>query len=395
MLLFAVPVYGDNTATYNGHKYQLFDESMTWSEAKAKCESLGGHLVTVTGAKETEIINELIKQGKKNYYWIGLKRDSSGNFSKWITGESASYTNWSGNDPNNYFGDESVVAIGREVYNPGDIALGWHDLPDDPGTKSDFDGVFNLSNAGFICEWDTITPETEKTKETEKRTETTTTNPAAKGTPYETYAGEGIPPLSRTVTEVKSTIITSPSEEIEGASYPLLQARATNVRKKKFRLAWNKLPGATKYVIYGNRCGRKNKYEFILETDKNFYVAKNLKKNKFYKYVVVAVMDEKVISVSKTVHVGLKNKKNPTNLIVNKNSVTLKTSGIGNTFQITGKIEGTNLKQHRKIRYETDNVNVATVNATGEIQAVGAGNCNVYAYAQNGVMAKIEVKVIN
>jgi len=64
-----------------------------------------------------------------------------------------------------------------------------------------------------------------------------------------------------------------------------------------------------------------------------------------------------------------------------------------NTFQLRCSIIGTKLKQHRKIKFETDNVKVATVNKKGLITAVGKGTCNVYAYAQNGVSARIVVSV--
>ena len=47
---------------------------------------------------------------------------------------------------------------------------------------------------------------------------------------------------------------------------------------------------------------------------------------------------------------------------------------------------------HRKVAWESDNVSVATVK-NGKITAVGKGSCYVYAYAQNGVSAKIKITV--
>lgn len=41
---------------FGGNQYQLFDVSMTWPEAKAYCESLGGHLATITSAEEQAYI---------------------------------------------------------------------------------------------------------------------------------------------------------------------------------------------------------------------------------------------------------------------------------------------------------------------------------------------------
>ncbi|HBZ02953.1 MAG TPA: hypothetical protein DEO83_03980, partial [Lachnospiraceae bacterium] len=45
------------------------------------------------------------------------------------------------------------------------------------------------------------------------------------------------------------------------------------------------------------------------------------------------------------------------------------------------------------VAYESSNPIVATVNSKGIIKAVGKGECEVYAYAQNGVSIKIKVKV--
>ena len=213
-------------------------------------------------------------------------------------------------------------------------------------------------------------------------------------TPYDNYTGQGLKPLTVSTSTMNTTITTSKSEEISGASYPLLQARAINVGTSSFRFKWNKITGATKYVVYGNKCGKRNKYEFLQETTKTFYKPRKLKKNSYYKFIVVAVKDDKVISVSKTVHVGLKPQQNPTRVKVNKNKITLKKTGAGSTFKIRTKVVGTSVKQHRAVKFETDNVNVAKVSNRGIVTAIGQGTCNIYAYAQNGISAKITVTVL-
>jgi uncharacterized protein YjdB len=48
---------------------------------------------------------------------------------------------------------------------------------------------------------------------------------------------------------------------------------------------------------------------------------------------------------------------------------------------------------HALLRWYSDNANVATVNAKGEIRAVAAGECTVYALAANGVRGAVKVKV--
>ncbi len=51
------------------------------------------------------------------------------------------------------------------------------------------------------------------------------------------------------------------------------------------------------------------------------------------------------------------------------------------------------LKNHRKLCYESSNTKVVKVNAKGKIKALKKGTATIYAYAQNGVAAKVKVKV--
>ena len=37
---------------YNGHYYKIYSSSWDWEKDKAFCESLGGHLVTITDPDE-------------------------------------------------------------------------------------------------------------------------------------------------------------------------------------------------------------------------------------------------------------------------------------------------------------------------------------------------------
>jgi hypothetical protein len=40
---------------WQGHRYQIIDTSMYWKDAKEYCESLGGHLVTITDEEEKNL----------------------------------------------------------------------------------------------------------------------------------------------------------------------------------------------------------------------------------------------------------------------------------------------------------------------------------------------------
>lgn len=139
---------------FGNHHYKRFDKPMTWEEAKKYCEKLGGHLVTITSEEEQEFVKEYIVPGKKNYYWMGAKRDESYHFSKWVTGESITYTHFDSGEPNNYMGTENVLVMYR-IPNPrggSDGYLKWNDLSETGYCNGE--EFFGKENSGFICEWD-------------------------------------------------------------------------------------------------------------------------------------------------------------------------------------------------------------------------------------------------
>lgn len=147
----------DDVTVFNGHSYHVYSK-FTWEEAEAYCESVGGHLVTITSQEEMNfIINELMNNTtNENCYWIGLQRN--GDSWKWITGEEFSYQNWAENEPNNYENkNENYVHLFGKEYTEGNgtkIVGTWNDVTNDGASyAADF---YDLSNFGYICEWDTV-----------------------------------------------------------------------------------------------------------------------------------------------------------------------------------------------------------------------------------------------
>ncbi len=142
------------TVISQGHTYQVIDQPLTFKKAKEYCEQRGGHLVTITNKMEEKVIEKLIKKGKKNSYWLGAKKNSAGNFSKWITGEKMTYTNFSSGQPDNFRGAETALMIYRQdnPNSPGDNSYYWNDIKAD-GTCGG-ETFFGKKNFGLICEWD-------------------------------------------------------------------------------------------------------------------------------------------------------------------------------------------------------------------------------------------------
>ena len=48
---------------------------------------------------------------------------------------------------------------------------------------------------------------------------------------------------------------------------------------------------------------------------------------------------------------------------------------------------------HRAVAFESSNENVAAVTGNGTVKAVGKGTAYIYAYTQDGAMAKIKITV--
>jgi uncharacterized repeat protein (TIGR02543 family) len=145
--------------TFNGRQYQLFEPGLTWTEAKAFCESLGGHLATITNTEEQKFIEDLLAKGTKVAYWLGgTDRNNQGDW-EWITGEPWSYTNWGAGEPNN-----GSIRGERENYlgiwlNGTYPRFSWNDFTNE-GSNVHIDHFFTKSSSskhndylGFICEW--------------------------------------------------------------------------------------------------------------------------------------------------------------------------------------------------------------------------------------------------
>ena len=130
-------------------KYKVWDVELNWYDAKAYCESIGGHLATITSAEElTNILKLLESHSSIEFYWLGGTDQVNEGQWKWITGEKWEYTNWDieNGEPNQYNGTEEDYL---QLYNYYSRKRGtWNDLlPTSPN---------NLTpKYGFICELDT------------------------------------------------------------------------------------------------------------------------------------------------------------------------------------------------------------------------------------------------
>ena len=117
----------------NNHTYHLLEQS-TWTDASAKAEKQGGHLVTVRNQSENDWIFNTFSNwgGRSRDLWLGYNDSLTEGAFVWSNGEEASYSNWSALNPDNNTdtessGEDYVHMYGHgSQYGPGK----WNDMFD-------------------------------------------------------------------------------------------------------------------------------------------------------------------------------------------------------------------------------------------------------------------------
>ena len=154
------------------------------------------------------------------------------------------------------------------------------------------------------------------------------------------------------------------------------------------------MPLADSYEIYAAPC-KGGKYELAGTTPGTSWTQTGLTKGRYYKYIVVAVSGGSATAVSKTIHAAT-SVGNPLKVTIRDKKAKLRLKKKSTRrFKASASVKNGNgkVRIHRKLSWESSNPQVATVNSRGRITAISAGSCYVYAYAQNGVSARIRVTV--
>lgn len=180
------------------------------------------------------------------------------------------------------------------------------------------------------------------------------------------------------------------------ADFGILFLRAYQKSKSQIKLTWKAVPTAKKYAIYMS-AGKTKKFKKVTTTSRRKYTAHNLKAGHYHSFVVVAIKDDKAVAVSVPTIAATTGRANVKEVVPSTTSIRL---GVGHAADLEAKYETTDKEEkitfqlQRGIRYESENVKVATVDGkTGVVTAVGAGSCTIHVYAQNGVYKDVVVNV--
>ena len=140
----------ESPQTFAGHRYQVVPGALSWPEAKAKAEAMGGHLATITSKEESGWVSSTFGARLEGSYrsssiWLGASAEATVQPFRWITGEPFTFTDWHSNEP------DYTTTTGKPVTGPFAISLKSRDGQlrwfDDPVGRAN-------ANAGFIVEWD-------------------------------------------------------------------------------------------------------------------------------------------------------------------------------------------------------------------------------------------------
>ena len=110
---------------YQDHKYYISREWLSWADAKARADALGGYLLTINSEAENTWVKDNLGDYKWDSYWLGLNDINEEGTFVWDNGSESTYSNWWQGEPNNA-GDEDVVAF--NAYEGK-----WNDLPSQDG----------------------------------------------------------------------------------------------------------------------------------------------------------------------------------------------------------------------------------------------------------------------
>ena len=124
---------------YNGHFYKIFNNGMTWDDAKTYCEKLGGHLAVINDIAENNALFNYMKNSNCNLAYFGLSDAIDEGIWTWSNGDLSTYRNWASGEPNGGL-YENYGMFFSPAYPDGK----WND------------GTFNaaVGDGAFICEWD-------------------------------------------------------------------------------------------------------------------------------------------------------------------------------------------------------------------------------------------------
>jgi Leucine-rich repeat (LRR) protein len=129
---------------YQGKRYQVFKNVVSWQQARDNCTAQHGHLAIVRTAAEQAFLVALLKSANMDAAWIGASDERKEGDWTWIDGTKVTFADWDKGQPNNKPPGEHYAAIVLN-YQGNWLNGRWSDQP----AKS-----AQHPTIGYVCQWD-------------------------------------------------------------------------------------------------------------------------------------------------------------------------------------------------------------------------------------------------
>ena len=132
----------------SGPKYVVYRENVSWDQAVARCEQLGGWLAIPANEEELTAVTRLCNNEGLEFAWLGASRQPDG---KWVTpgGEEVFFFNWSQGEPSMVDSGDGAAENCLLLWHMADDTWLYNDSRADP--VKDFGFIYG-GNIGYVCQ---------------------------------------------------------------------------------------------------------------------------------------------------------------------------------------------------------------------------------------------------
>ncbi len=131
-------------------RYTVILDDVTWEEAKANCEAMGGHLATVNSQEELDKLTAMAEEKGASFVWLGSYRGADGVWYH-VTGETVEFFKWDSGEPSVQDADGTPESYLLLWYRAAAGYWSYNDMRNDP--ISVLPRTYSGKTA-YICQFD-------------------------------------------------------------------------------------------------------------------------------------------------------------------------------------------------------------------------------------------------
>lgn len=131
-------------------RYTMFVDDVTWEEARASCEQMGGHLAIVDDQETYDAMVAMAREKGVQFVWLGSYRGSDGLWYN-VDGELMNFANWDTGEPSAIDADGTREDYLLLWYRPAQDRWSYNDMRNDP--ISVIPATYS-GKVAYVCQFD-------------------------------------------------------------------------------------------------------------------------------------------------------------------------------------------------------------------------------------------------